>query len=242
LALLPVQVTAQARHLAALTSQTDVADGAGQDEVTAIRRELTRVGEQRGGALAQRLAALPALMLVDPGRVAAVVEAAPQAGAAAWGRELGVAAVLEVTLSGYGAIPRRWQWWLIGTGVAEAVVQGVLVAQVIHNPWVPWAVGLEELGSELLTWGGGAWLFNARYAPVVLEARLVASRDGRVLWDDLVMVGVDRKALKRLEPAERERREVVLAVTASRAEQKLARGLKKALRRHGMISPPDAPF
>lgn len=228
IAVLPVRVTAQASHLSDLTA---VPAPAGVAEREQIDAELARAGEALTRSLTDRLDASPHLEPVDPGRVAEVMAATPEADPAALGRALGVSAVLQVTLSGYGKIKRRWLTWLIGSGVVEAVVQGVVAARVTKNNWIALGIGLEELASELLTWGGGAWLFNAHYAPVTLEARLVASRDGEVVWRNLVVVGIDRKALKRLPKEERKRREVQLRVTAERAARTLARHLEKSARR-----------
>jgi len=150
---------------------------------------------------------------------------------AAVGRAVEAQAVLHVELSGYGHIKRRWLVYLIGSGVAEGVVQGV-VAATVTNAWVGLGVAAEEIASEVLTWGGGAFLFNAYYAPITLEAELIASRDGHRLWHKITFVAVDRKALKKLPKDERRRKEVQLDLTLTKAERKLVASLRKAAKHH----------
>jgi len=226
-ALLPVAVTARAAHLSDLATVPEPAPE-GDAERAAIRATLDRVGAETTRALADRLAVSPLLDLAPP----APLPAAPGTDPAAAARAAGADAALVVDLSGYGRIKGRWIAYLIGSGAVEAAVQGVVAARVVGNPWVGVGVGLEEMGSELLTWGGGAWLFDAWYAPVTLEARLVAAEDGRTVWRDVVFVGIDRKALKALPRAERARREVQLGVTAAKARTDLVRDLERAARRH----------
>jgi hypothetical protein len=95
------------------------------------------------------------------------------------------------------------------------------------------AVAAEEITSEVLTWGGGAYLFNANYAPITLEAALIDSRDGHRVWHKITFVAIDRKALKKLPEEERTRKEVQLRVTLKRAERKLTKSLPKAVQHHG---------
>jgi len=235
IALLPVAVTAHARHLSDLETlpPPPPPPPSGAAERARIDAALAAAGARMTASLAERLRDAPPLAPV------AVPEAAAGADPAAAARVAGADAALVVELSGYGRIKGRWVTYLIGSGVVEAAVQGVVAARVVHNGWVGLAVGLEELGSEVLTWGGGAWLFNAWYAPVTLQARLVAARDGRTVWRDLVFVPRDRKALKALPPERRARREVQLAATSARAEAELVEDLAKAARR--ALKPPRQP-
>lgn len=228
IALMPVAVTARAPHLSDL-KDVPPPGPEGEAEREAIRADLAEAGAVTTRALAGELAASPVLDPVPRGRVAAAASALGEsADPAAVARAAGADAALVVDLSGYGKIKRRWLAYLIGSGAVEAVVQGVVAYHVVDNLWVALGVGLEEMGSELLTWGGGAWLFNARYAPVTLEAKLVAAEDGRTVWRDVVFVGIDRKALKALPKDQRERREVQLGVTAAKARADLVHGLEKA--------------
>lgn len=227
-ALMPVDVTARVPHLSDL--ETVAPPGPmGADEREAIRATLDRVGADTHRALAEGLSDSKVLSVVPPERVdAAAREAGDGADPATVARAAGADAALVVDLSGYGRIKRRWLVYLIGSGMVEAAVQGVVAYHVVDNVWVALGIGLEETASELITWGGGAWLFDAWYAPVTLEAKLVAASDGRTVWRDVVFVGIDRKALKALPEAERERREVQLKVTAAKARAELVHDLEKA--------------
>jgi len=232
IALLPVAVTAHVNRLADLTTVPPPGpegEAGREADGQAIAATLAGVGADMTRTLAEDLAASPVLDPVPPERVAAAAAASGEdADPATVARAAGADAALVVDVSGYGRIKRRWLVYLIGSGAVEAVAQGVIAYHVVDNGWVALGVGLEELGSELLTWGGGTWLFNARYAPVTLEAKLVAAADGRTVWRDVVFVPVDRKALKALPEAERKRREVELRVTAAQARAELVGDLEKA--------------
>jgi len=150
---------------------------------------------------------------------------------AAVGRAMEAQAVLHVELSGYGHIKRKWLAYLIGSGVAEGVVQGA-VAATVTNAWVGLAVAAEEIASEVLTWGGAAYLFNVHYAPITLEAELIATHDGHRLWHKVTFVSTDRKALKKRPKKDRRRKEVQLDLTLKKAERKLVASLHKAAKHH----------
>jgi len=217
LVLMPVELSLHVRHLVEIA--TPPAGGlAKAAERAQVKETLAAVGETLHRDLLVRLDAAPGLTLVEEAaasRAAAMVgpwpDAASQRVAAA--RAAGAGAVMEVELLGYGRVPRRWLAYLIGSGVAEGVVQGVIAAQVVHNFWVALAVAAEEVTSETLTWGGGAFLFNAYYAPVTVRATLY---DGHT-----VFVPVDRKRLRHLPETERHRREPQLALTLDAAEARL---------------------
>lgn len=139
-----------------------------------------------------------------------------------------VQAVFVVRLSGYGKLKRKWIALLIGSGVAEGLVQGVVVAKAASNPWVGAAVALEEIVQEVLVWGGGSYLFDRAYAPVTLEAELISVADGSVVWDDTVFVSIDKDAIKMLPEEERRNRDIQLRLTAEKAVRELSADLEKA--------------
>jgi len=225
LVLMPVELSLHVRHLVEIA--TPPAGGlAKAAERAQVKETLAAVGETLHRDLLVRLDAAPGLTLVEEAaasRAAAMVgpwpDAASQRVAAA--RAAGAGAVMEVELLGYGRVPRRWLAYLIGSGVAEGVVQGVIAAQVVHNFWVALAVAAEEVTSETLTWGGGAFLFNAYYAPVTVRATLYDGHTGARLWRHTVFVPVDRKRLRHLPETERHRREPQLALTLDAAEARL---------------------
>jgi len=233
--LLPVTVTAGARHLSDLETVAPPAPE-GTAERARIETALADAGAGLEADLRARLGASPRLDLVDADTTARALAAAglgtgEGADPAAVARAAGADAALSVTLAGYGRIPGRWVGYLIGSGVVEGVAQGVIAQQVVGNFWVGLGVAAEEIASEVLTWGGAAWLFDAHYAPVALEARLDAARDGRRVWFDLTVVGIDRKGLKGLPPERRSRREVQLDLTAAKAAGELAGHLERAAKR-----------
>jgi hypothetical protein len=75
----------------------------------------------------------------------------------ALGRELGADAVLSTALSGYGRVKNKWIMLLIGSGVIEGGVQGVIAAKLVHNTWIAVGVAAEEIAQEVVTWWGGAY-------------------------------------------------------------------------------------
>jgi len=149
-----------------------------------------------------------------------------------------VQSVLVVRLSGYGKLKRKWIAFLIGTGVVEGVVQGVVVAEAASNPWLGGAVALEEIGQEVLVWGGGSYLFDRAYAPVTLEAELISVADGSVVWDDTVFVSIDKDAIKKLPEEERQNRDIQLRLTAEKAVRELSADLEKAAVRNLPVKAP----
>jgi hypothetical protein len=205
----------------------------GDEEQAMIQKYMAEVTTTLTRALGDRMASTGRFQIVPEAEVEhglagqCDVEEIPVVRLAVIGRTVGAQAVLRVELSGYGHIKRRWLAYLIGTGVAEGVAQGA-IATSVTTIWVGLAVAAEEITSEVLTWGGGACLFNAHYAPITLEAELIDSRDGDRLWHKVTFVAIDRKALKKIPKEERARKEVQLRLTLARAERKLVASLVKA--------------
>ena len=104
----------------------------------------------------------------------------------------------------------------------EGVVQGVLAAKLVDSTWVGIVIALEEIGQEVLVWGGGSYLFNKHYAPVTLEAQLISTLDGKPIWDDTVFVSVDKDAIEALPVEDRKKKEIQLNLTAKKALDELA--------------------
>lgn len=143
----------------------------------------------------------------------------------------GTQAVLALNLTGYGKIKKKWLTYFIGMGVAEAVVQGVVVAKAV-NTELGIAVALEELISEVVLTGGGAHLFNLAYAPVTIEAELVSTSDAKVLWADTLFVSIDKKTIGTLPEADRNKKEIQLRLTAEKAINELSEYLGKIAKRN----------
>ncbi len=135
---------------------------------------------------------------------------------------------LEVQVVAYGKLEKKWQWYLIGSGVAEGLMQGVLAAGVTRNPWVGLVVATEEIAQETLLWTGGAGLFNKYFTPVSLQARLVDVVSGAEIWTDHVFVAHDADAIGVLPDAQRQWKELQLQLTADKALRELVADLDGA--------------
>ncbi|MBI5192825.1 MAG: hypothetical protein HZA08_05225 [Nitrospirae bacterium] len=231
IAVLPIEVTAEIGKISDITTSPS----GGADENKLIQEQMKNVGEQLTRALNSRLIESEYIEIVpiesSGANTSILAPAAPQAWSAKEfdklkiGRD--VQAVLLVRLAGYGKMKRKWLTYLIGTGVVEGMVQGVLAAKLVHNTWVGIALALEEVGQEILVWGGSSFLFNKYYAPVTLEAQLISTLDGKSMWDDTVFVSVDKKAIKALPEEDRKKKENQLYLTAKKALNELAGDLDK---------------
>lgn len=140
-------------------------------------------------------------------------------------------AVLAVDVGGWGKIKRSWFWWLIGTGAAEGAAQGVLLAQ-IAGPWAGIGIAAEEVVQESLTWGGGTFLFNRIFTPVILDGKLYSVFSGDRVWTNTAFSRINRKALKKLPKEERKDKAVRLRLTAEKAAAELAKDLAASARRN----------
>jgi len=106
---------------------------------------------------------------------------------------------LKVELSGFGSLKQEWKNVLIGTGIAEGIIQGVIVGAATSNPWLGIAVGAEEIGSEYLTWNGVDWIMGEAYAPVTLEASLLYIHNNEIIWQDSFFVTENEDELNDVE-------------------------------------------
>lgn len=144
------------------------------------------------------------------------------------GKALNAPLILNVRLSGYGKIKRKWLFYLIGSGFVEGVFQGAIVGTAAGgNPWVAAGVATEEVLQETLTWGGGAWLFGRFFTPVILDCTVISAADGEAVWQKVVFARRDRKRLKLRSKEERARKELRLRLTAEKAVEELVRRLEK---------------
>ncbi len=239
IAVLPVQSDVEIKSLNDIETVPESAKEI-PDEKERIRQEMQRVTEAMTRSIETRLHDSPYFEVVPHDKVAEALASRTDRPANASrsadqikeiGRALNAQAVLTVLLSSYGRLKRKWVAYLIGTGVAEGVVEGVVVGGAIRNVWVGLIVAAEEIGQEVLTWGGGSYLFNMYYAPVTLEGELISSSDGGTVWSHTTFDSIDRKALKKLPEEERKKKEVQLKVTAEKAERDLVEDLEKAAKK-----------
>ncbi len=143
------------------------------------------------------------------------------------GRALDTDTLLFTQLSGYGKIKKKWLVFLIGSGLIEGTVQGIAAAAVADTIWVAVGIAVEEALQEGLTWGGGAFLFNKIFTPVILESELVSTMDGKAIWDKTSFVRINRKALKAYPKEDRKKKELRLRLTSEKASEELIRHLDK---------------
>jgi hypothetical protein len=239
IAVLPVRNEVQIEKLQNIESVTD-SEKKQADQTLLIRQQMQAVTEDMTRAIEGRLSEYPAIEVVSHEQVEAMLVSLglPTAKPLTAGQieRLGIAldvqAVLEVRLSGYGRLKREWITILLGTGVGEGVAQGVVVARATANVALGVAAMLEEVGQEVLTWGGGSYFFNEHYSPVILEGRLVSVTDGKTLWSDTAFSSIDKKALAKLPEDEQKKRQVQLEVTAEKTERDLTDKLGKAVDKH----------
>jgi len=132
---------------------------------------------------------------------------------------------LEIRLSGYGSLKERWKKVLIVTGIAEGVVQGVVVATATHNPWLGIGVASEEFVPEYLSWNGIDWLLGETYAPVTLEGHLIYQ--GNIIWQDSYFVSENEDELDKDEKKDKSKQ---LLASLHKAESELLDDLSDYLR------------
>ena len=209
-----------------------------KDEARLIDQQMQAVAKEMTRAIEARLSASPYFEVVPHEQVGAMLAtlgmpaSSPMPGQIErLGKALDVQVVLAIELSGYGQLKRKWITILIGSGVGEGVVQGAVVAKATQSAALGAAAMLEEIGQEILTWGGGAHLFNEHYSPVILEGRLASAVDGKALWSDTALASIDKQALEKLPEDLQKKKEVQLRVTAEKAERELVEALEKAVKK-----------
>lgn len=236
IAVLPVENRAEIAKLGDIvTLPATPADGSQQ-----IAQRMAAVTDDITTAIERQLAASPYFEVVDHTAVLKVLGSGDDALTPERLRQLqsslDVQAVLAVQLSGYGRLKRKWLFYLIGSGVVEGAVQGIAVGKATGSAGAGLAVWAEEILQESLTWGGGAYLFNRRFAPVILEGGLTSTADGKTIWSDTAFANLDTKALKRRLKAERDRKEVQLQVTTEKVTRELVKALLKTVKKEAHVA------
>ena len=245
IAVLPVRNDVAVRNLSDIC--TPPATAGSNDQTALIEAEMHRVTSVIRSRIETGLCESRVFEVIPDSQVDAAIDklnieadAQPPAPSQvlALGRALGADVVLATRISGYGRIKSKWLALLVGSGLVEGVVQGGVAAYAVGNVWVAIGVAAEEMLQEILTWGGGAWLFNRVFTPVILETDLLGTADGQAVWTDTSMARINRKALKDLPESDRTRREVRLQKTAEAAVDDLLNALnKKASRSMRQLCP-----
>ncbi len=133
---------------------------------------------------------------------------------------------LTIELSGYGSLKEEWKDVLVGTGIAEGIIQGIIVGAATANPWLGVAVGAEEITSEYLTWNGVDWVLGEAYAPVTLEGTLFYVKNNEVIWQDSSFVTENEDALTNIEKKDKA---LQLKASLFKAEEELISSLNDYL-------------
>jgi len=156
------------------------------------------------------------------------------AAALALARTQGADLLLAIDVSGYGHIKRRWIVLMVGSGVIEAVTQGVAAADATGNPVLGLGVGAEEMTSEGLTWIGGSWFWAKYFAPVTLEGRMWRVRDGRLIWHDIIFADNSSDEIWELLTGKKlPKKQQALAASLAKAEKTMFDDLGRYV--HGQI-------
>ncbi len=138
-------------------------------------------------------------------------------------RELQVDAVLYGKIPWYGRT--RLLYPILGEGLdisAESVILGLATG------WNPGLV-FGNIGFELLTstplWFGGYYAFGWAFRPVTVEAWVLSTTDGKVIWHESVDRLISGKGLKDYPPSDRRKKEIQMQVSLHRAVDAVARSL-----------------
>jgi len=100
---------------------------------------------------------------------------------AAWGRAEGAEQILDTELIAYGEIRRSWLWALGAQALVAGIGHGVAAAAATGDSSLGWWVGAGEFALETTVWVGGALVGSRRIDPVLVRARWIDVRTGRLL-------------------------------------------------------------
>lgn len=235
IAVLPVQISVIIKHLKNIQS-IPKSEKTPLDEKDVIHRKMREAADAITGDIEAELNASYFFEVAPDSDVRRALEVAGFAASTAtltdaqvadFGKTVGAQAVLVTQLSGYGAVKKRWLFYLIGSGLAEGLVQGVVVAVAVSSPWAAVGIGVEEAAQETAEWGGGAFLFGKMFSPVILEGQLISSADGRTIWSGTELASSNSKAVKALPKVDQGRREFRLRLTAKKAAVDLVKKIDK---------------
>ena len=135
IAVLPVRIAVRVKRLSSIETVAKGSSLSNQPE--AIRQQLQAAADDITGDLEARLGSSYFFSVIADSEVrrALASEGVSSSAASATadqlraiGRATGGQVLLVTDLSGYGAIKRRWLFYLIGSGAVEGVVQGAIVA------------------------------------------------------------------------------------------------------------------
>ncbi|MHB8481304.1 MAG: hypothetical protein ACYDBV_01000 [Nitrospiria bacterium] len=137
--------------------------------------------------------------------------------------------VLRFRITDYGATPQKYlKWVYIGTGIWIATIVTLAATNPETRPYIGAYLGTEALqeGAELFL---GISLFDWWYKPVRIEAELIDTNTGRILWQDAKTKTASDEKLKAYRKEEQKLREVQLAAATDRALDALLESLTQTI-------------
>ena len=142
----------------------------------------------------------------------------------------GASIFLQIQVEGYGHIKKIWLAYLVGSGLAEGLVEGVAASFALgpKQQWIAASIGAEEALQETAEWLGGAYLLDRFFTPVILKARLINGHTGQVFWDETAMGTRAAADLKKFPKSERAKKQIRLKAVSQSALRKLAKDIEKA--------------
>lgn len=236
-AVLPVECTVKIKKLKAIRSVSGPAADPGL-EAEAVKVAVAYITEEISGVLETDLNNSYLFEAVPMERTRLVMKVLGLEGADLSPRQvtelagaLNADVVLKSRLAGYGAIKKKWQLLMLASGLVEGVVQGVVAYKLLDNKGLAIFIAAEEFAQEAAVWVGGVYAFNKIFSPVILECELAGAEDGRTIWSKTAFTTLDRKALKKYPPKERDLKELRLKLTAERAAGEIVKSMQaKALK------------
>jgi len=136
-------------------------------------------------------------------------------------------AIMTNTLSGYGKIKKKWQVILLGSGFVEGIVFGAEIHLVTKSEELAIAGAIEEIVQEILKFGIGIGVFNKIFTPIILESKLISTKDGKKIWSKTAFTTVDKKTLKKFPEKDRKNKELRLKVTLEKSIETIIKNLNK---------------
>ncbi len=237
LAIVQVPTEARIKRLRWISSESAPKDKDVQKALIAVR--LRQIQETTQATLVETLEQKPfCIVLKDPAttgwtdslNLANNDAPIPVSALSRFREETQADAVLRFKITDYGRTPRKVMKWIYaGTG---AWIVGAITLATLNSETRPY-IGA-YIGSEVLQEGAelylGTSLFGAEYKPVRIEAELIDTRTGRVLWEDTKTKTASSGIMKNFPKEERKRKELQLAVSTERAISALVDSLSLKLR------------
>lgn len=129
-------------------------------------------------------------------------------------------------ISAYGKVKKEWIFLLVGSGILEGIVHGFIASKATGSGVVAVGVALEEIITETLKWGGGAYFFGRQFNPVILETRLYSAKSGKMVFK-ANSIAIARKKFFKKSDIEKRSRRYRLKVVSEKAIEEIIKKLSK---------------